>query len=186
MKVEPVVPAPSPVIPRLTLRVGAGQDKIVISKVVSAPEAKPSVMARPKTPPPPPSPAPAPVHVAPPPPPVVLPLPPAIISPAAIPPPSPAMPAVGGSKGPVRSVVTETVSNYVIRDEWGNKIWICPGCEKPDDGSAMIGCDDCDDWYHWLCVGITAAPPEDVQWFCSRCASKKKDKKHKKGKHRAH
>ncbi|CAI5786504.1 transcription initiation factor TFIID subunit 3 isoform X1 [Podarcis lilfordi] len=186
MKVEPVVPAPSPVIPRLTLRVGAGQDKIVISKVVSAPEAKPSVMARPKTPPPPPSPAPAPVHVTPPPPPVVLPMPPAIISPAAIPPPSPAMPAVGGSKGPVRSVVTETVSNYVIRDEWGNKIWICPGCEKPDDGSAMIGCDDCDDWYHWLCVGITAAPPEEMQWFCSRCASKKKDKKHKKGKHRAH
>ncbi|KAK2490668.1 hypothetical protein MC885_000325, partial [Smutsia gigantea] len=28
IKVEPVVPAPSPVIPRLTLRVGAGQDKI--------------------------------------------------------------------------------------------------------------------------------------------------------------
>lgn len=36
-----------------------------------------------------------------------------------------------------------------IRDEWGNKIWICPGCNKPDDGSPMIGCDDCDDWYHW-------------------------------------
>lgn len=36
-----------------------------------------------------------------------------------------------------------------IRDEWGNQIWICPGCNKPDDGSPMIGCDDCDDWYHW-------------------------------------
>lgn len=36
-----------------------------------------------------------------------------------------------------------------IRDEWGNKIWICPGCNKPDDGSPMIGCDECDDWYHW-------------------------------------
>ncbi|XP_061494284.1 transcription initiation factor TFIID subunit 3-like isoform X2 [Rhineura floridana] len=189
IKVEPVVPAPSPVIPRLTLRVGAGQDKIVISKVVSTPEAKPSaLLARPKTPPPPPAPAPAPIHVTPPPPPsVVPPLPPAAISPAVIPPPSPAMSAMGGSKAPVRSVVTETVSNYVIRDEWGNKIWICPGCEKPDDGSAMIGCDDCDDWYHWLCVGITAAPPEEIQWFCSRCASKKKDnKKHKKWKHKAH
>ncbi|XP_044284219.1 transcription initiation factor TFIID subunit 3 isoform X2 [Varanus komodoensis] len=187
IKVEPVVPAPSHVIPRLTLKVGAGQDKIVISKVVSTPEAKPSALqARPKTPPPPAIPAPAPIHVTPPPPPVVPPLPPATISPALIPPLSPAVSAVGGTKPPVRSVVTETVSNYVIRDEWGNKIWICPGCEKPDDGSPMIGCDDCDDWYHWPCVGITAAPPEEMQWFCSRCASKKKDKKHKKWKHKAH
>ncbi|XP_066490291.1 transcription initiation factor TFIID subunit 3 isoform X2 [Tiliqua scincoides] len=188
IKVEPVVPAPSPVIPRLTLRVGAGQDKIVISKVVSAPETKPStLLARPKTPPPLPSPAPpAPVHITPPAPPGVPALPPATISPSLIPPLSPAISATGGSKAPVRSVVTETVSNYVIRDEWGNKIWICPGCEKPDDGSPMIGCDDCDDWYHWPCVGITAAPPEEMQWFCSRCASKKKDKKHKKWKHKAH
>ncbi|NXY85719.1 TAF3 factor, partial [Alcedo cyanopectus] len=186
IKVEPVVPAPSPVIPRLTLRVGAGQDKIVISKVVPAPEAKPSTpVGRPKTPPPVPSPVPAPVHVTPPPAPAPPP-PQATISPALIPPPSPAVSAAGGSKAPVRSVVTETVSTYVIRDEWGNQIWICPGCNKPDDGSPMIGCDDCDDWYHWPCVGITTAPPEEIQWFCSKCANKKKDKKHKKRKHRAH
>ncbi|KAH0617152.1 hypothetical protein JD844_028876 [Phrynosoma platyrhinos] len=121
----------------------------VISKVVSTPEAKPStLLPRPKTPPPPPSPAPVPVLITAPPPPIVPSLPATAISPALIPPPSPAMLSVGGSKAPVRSVVTETVSNYVIRDEWGNKIWICPGCEKPDDGSPMIGCDDCDDWYH--------------------------------------
>uniref|UniRef100_A2ASX9 Transcription initiation factor TFIID subunit 3 n=1 Tax=Mus musculus TaxID=10090 RepID=A2ASX9_MOUSE len=76
---------------------------------------------------------------------------------------------------------------HQIRDEWGNQIWICPGCNKPDDGSPMIGCDDCDDWYHWPCVGIMAAPPEEMQWFCPKCANKiKKDKKHKKRKHRAH
>lgn len=183
---EPVVPAPSPVIPRLTLRVGAGQDKIVISKVVPAPEAKPATpVNRPKTPPPVPSPVPAPVHVTPPPAPAPPP-PQATVSPVLIPPPSPAVSAAGGSKAPVRSVVTETVSTYVIRDEWGNQIWICPGCNKPDDGSPMIGCDDCDDWYHWPCVGITTAPPEEIQWFCSKCANKKKDKKHKKRKHRAH
>ncbi|NWX40069.1 TAF3 factor, partial [Steatornis caripensis] len=186
IKVEPVVPAPSPVIPRLTLRVGAGQDKIVISKVVPTPEAKPSTpVSRPKTPPPVPSPVPAPVHVTPPP--ASAPPPPqATISPVLIPPPSPAVSAAAGSKAPVRSVVTETVSTYVIRDEWGNQIWICPGCNKPDDGSPMIGCDGCDDWYHWPCVGITTAPPEEMQWFCSKCANKKKDKKHKKRKHRAH
>ncbi|XP_004447211.2 transcription initiation factor TFIID subunit 3 isoform X1 [Dasypus novemcinctus] len=183
IKVEPVVPAPSPVIPRLTLRVGAGQDKIVISKVVPAPEAKPAPsLNRPKSPPPAPAPAPAPPHL-PPAPPAPPPAPPA---PAPALPPAPAPAPSGSAKAPVRSVVTETVSTYVIRDEWGNQIWICPGCNKPDDGSPMIGCDDCDDWYHWPCVGIMAAPPEEMQWFCPKCANKKKDKKHKKRKHRAH
>ncbi|XP_072811116.1 transcription initiation factor TFIID subunit 3 isoform X2 [Vicugna pacos] len=186
IKVEPVVPAPSPVIPRLTLRVGAGQDKIVISKVVPAPEAKPAPsLNRPKTPPPAPAPAPIPMHVTPAPVPLPL-LAQATAPPALMPAPSPAISGAASSKAPVRSVVTETVSTYVIRDEWGNQIWICPGCNKPDDGSPMIGCDDCDDWYHWPCVGITAAPPEEMQWFCPKCANKKKDKKHKKRKHRAH
>uniref|UniRef100_A0A8C7YK13 Transcription initiation factor TFIID subunit 3 n=1 Tax=Oryzias sinensis TaxID=183150 RepID=A0A8C7YK13_9TELE len=183
---------PSPVIPRLTLRVGAGQDKIVISKVVpssetrtptpKAPAAKSGPGNRPRTPPP------API------------LPPALpIMPAAAPPPlanpptassllcMPSMlPPSASVKTPVRSVVTETVSTYVIRDEWGNQIWICPGCNKPDDGSPMIGCDDCDDWYHWPCVGIVAEPPEDQPWFCVKCSCKKKDKKHKKKKHKPH
>uniref|UniRef100_A0A3Q2XVL0 Transcription initiation factor TFIID subunit 3 n=1 Tax=Hippocampus comes TaxID=109280 RepID=A0A3Q2XVL0_HIPCM len=101
--------------------------------------------------------------------------------------PSPVIPRltlrVGGQD---KIVVTETVSTYVIRDESGNQIWICPGCDKPDDGSPMIGCDDCDDWYHWVCVGIVAAPPADQQWFCVKCSSKKKDKKHKKKKHKPH
>ncbi|XP_036317247.1 transcription initiation factor TFIID subunit 3 isoform X1 [Pipistrellus kuhlii] len=186
IKVEPVVPAPSPVIPRLTLRVGAGQDKIVISKVVPAPEAKPAPsLNRPKTPPPVSVPATVPVHVTPAPVPLPL-LAQSTSSPALMPTPSPAISGAGSSKAPVRSVVTETVSTYVIRDEWGNQIWICPGCNKPDDGSPMIGCDGCDDWYHWPCVGIMAAPPEEMQWFCSKCANKKKDKKHKKRKHRAH
>ncbi|XP_004758014.1 transcription initiation factor TFIID subunit 3 [Mustela putorius furo] len=186
IKVEPVVPAPSPVIPRLTLRVGAGQDKIVISKVVPAPEAKPAPsLSRPKTPPPAAAPTPVPMHVAPAPVPSPL-LTQSAVAPALMPAPSPAVSGAGTSKAPVRSVVTETVSTYVIRDEWGNQIWICPGCNKPDDGSPMIGCDDCDDWYHWPCVGIMAAPPEEMQWFCPKCANKKKDKKHKKRKHRAH
>lgn len=82
--------------------------------MVSAPEAKPSTpAARPKTPPPVPSPVPAPVHVTPPPAPAPPP-PQATISPVLIPPPSPAVSAAGGSKAPVRSVVTETVSTYVV------------------------------------------------------------------------
>ncbi|KAK7891899.1 hypothetical protein WMY93_023862 [Mugilogobius chulae] len=48
VKVEAPVVLPSPVIPRLTLRVGAGQDKIVISKVV--PNSEPKPPPAPKTP----------------------------------------------------------------------------------------------------------------------------------------
>lgn len=86
----------------------------VISKVVPAPEAKPATPAsRPKTPPPVPSPVPAPVHVTPPPAPAPPP-PQPTVSPVVLPPPSPAVSAAGGSKAPVRSVVTETVSTYVV------------------------------------------------------------------------
>ncbi|MED6283149.1 transcription initiation factor TFIID subunit 3 [Characodon lateralis] len=190
VKMETPAVLPSPVIPRLTLRVGAGQDKIVISKVVSnsapkapgtkTPAAKSAPGNRPRTPPPPP--------ILPP---VVPTLPPASPLPPTPPPassllPPPMMPPAASIKTPVRSVVTETVSTYVVRDEWGNQIWICPGCNKPDDGSPMIGCDDCDDWYHWPCVGILTPPPEDQPWFCVKCSSKKKDKKHKKKKHKPH
>ncbi|XP_058502057.1 transcription initiation factor TFIID subunit 3 isoform X1 [Solea solea] len=192
-KVKDETPAvlPSPVIPRLTLRVGAGQDKIVISKVVpnsesktpapKTPAAKSGPGNRPRTPPPPPMLTPI-VPILPPPA-SPLPVAPAPVSLLSLGPMSSPATSV---KPPVRSVVTETVSAYVIRDEWGNKIWICPGCNKPDDGSPMIGCDDCDDWYHWPCVGIHAAPPEDQSWFCVKCSSKKKDKKHKKKKHKPH
>uniref|UniRef100_A0A2R5LDV4 Putative transcription initiation factor tfiid subunit 3 n=1 Tax=Ornithodoros turicata TaxID=34597 RepID=A0A2R5LDV4_9ACAR len=86
-----------------------------------------------------------------------------------------------------RMVVTETVGTIV--DERGNKIWICPACARPDDGSPMIGCDECDDWYHWVCVGIVVPPKEEESWFCNRCIArrqgalaKKKKKKHRKDK----
>ncbi|GAA6223992.1 transcription initiation factor TFIID subunit 3 [Lates japonicus] len=191
VKVETPAALPSPVIPRLTLRVGAGQDKIVISKVVpnsepktpapKTPAAKSGPGNRPRTPPPPP--ILSPVVPTLPPPASPLPLAPAPSSLLSL---APMLSPAASLKPPVRSVVTETVSTYVIRDEWGNQIWICPGCNKPDDGSPMIGCDDCDDWYHWPCVGILTAPPEDQQWFCVKCSSKKKDKKHKKRKHKLH
>lgn len=77
------------------------------------------------------------------------------------------------------AVITETVGSYY--DEFGNKIWICPACGRQDDGTPMIGCDECDDWYHWVCVGIRVPPSETESWFCQRCVAKKqgsfKDKK---------
>jgi transcription initiation factor TFIID subunit 3 len=41
------------------------------------------------------------------------------------------------------------IHSDILQDNDGNKVWICPACGGQDDGSPMIGCDDCDAWYHW-------------------------------------
>merc|ERR1712130_598814 len=79
--------------------------------------------------------------------------------------------SVDSGDEPTPGIITETVGSYT--DEAGNKVWICPACGKQDDGSPMIGCDQCDDWYHWLCVGINSEPSENQDWFCTRCMAKK-------------
>ncbi|XP_072933551.1 uncharacterized protein Taf3 [Epargyreus clarus] len=58
-------------------------------------------------------------------------------------------------------------------DDHGNKIWVCPACGQPDNGSPMIGCDGCDGWYHWVCVGITEEPGATEDWFCKSCLAKR-------------
>ncbi|XP_025200448.1 transcription initiation factor TFIID subunit 3 [Melanaphis sacchari] len=57
-------------------------------------------------------------------------------------------------------------------DDAGNQVWICPTCGKQDDGSPMIGCDGCDAWYHWVCVGIQC-PPDCAVWYCPTCLLKR-------------
>ncbi|CAH0561859.1 unnamed protein product [Brassicogethes aeneus] len=76
-------------------------------------------------------------------------------------------------------------------DAQGNQVWICPACNKQDDGSPMIGCDGCDAWYHWVCVRIQVPPDENENWYCKHClpknnedlgADKKKKRKKKEKK----
>ncbi|KAG8245132.1 transcription initiation factor TFIID subunit 3 [Homalodisca vitripennis] len=64
--------------------------------------------------------------------------------------------------------------SYFLPDKEGNQVWICPACNGQDDGSPMIGCDGCDAWYHWVCVGIQV-PPDSNDWFCRVCISKRQD-----------
>ncbi|XP_023246704.1 transcription initiation factor TFIID subunit 3 [Copidosoma floridanum] len=79
-----------------------------------------------------------------------------------------------------------TAKSAVTVDASGRTVWICPTCGKQDDGSPMIGCDDCDAWYHWVCVGIQVAPADNEDWYCRMCIVKKQeqyqDKKKKKRK----
>uniref|UniRef100_A0A1I7TZH7 PHD-type domain-containing protein n=2 Tax=Caenorhabditis tropicalis TaxID=1561998 RepID=A0A1I7TZH7_9PELO len=68
--------------------------------------------------------------------------------------------------------------------ESSEEIWICPVCSVAYTvGANMVGCDQCQDWFHWHCVGLTAEPT-DSSWFCNRCSKGNKSKKH--GKRPAH
>lgn len=44
-----------------------------------------------------------------------------------------------------------------------------------DDGTPMIGCDGCDAWYHWVCVGIQVPPDATEDWYCRVCIVKKQE-----------
>ena len=46
-------------------------------------------------------------------------------------------------------------------------IFLCPVCQRPDDGNKMIECDCCEKWYHKSCV--PKHNPDDA-WKCPSCA----------------
>ena len=46
-------------------------------------------------------------------------------------------------------------------------------CRRPTEG-LMIGCDECDEWYHAPCIGLSPAHIEKVnKYICVRCCVKK-------------
>ncbi|KAL3981833.1 Bromodomain associated family protein [Acanthocheilonema viteae] len=64
-------------------------------------------------------------------------------------------------------------------DDSLDTMWICPECSVAyvEGATDMVGCDACDNWFHWNCVGLLVAPPDDVPWYCQNCAKKKLKKK---------
>uniref|UniRef100_A0A182SUF0 PHD-type domain-containing protein n=1 Tax=Anopheles maculatus TaxID=74869 RepID=A0A182SUF0_9DIPT len=72
-------------------------------------------------------------------------------------------------------VDTYTTTPAHMTDVDGNTVWICPACGRVDDGTPMIGCDGCDAWYHWVCVGIQVPPDDNEDWYCRVCIAKKQD-----------
>merc|ERR1711911_416068 len=73
-------------------------------------------------------------------------------------------------------LVVEGDTQKVI--DYGDEVWICPMCKRQDDGSPMIGCDSCDDWYHNACLKILTVPTGE--WYCPKCEKKRNDQKKKK------
>lgn len=48
----------------------------------------------------------------------------------------------------------------------------CAVCSGPDhDDVAMVGCDNCSQWFHFKCVGVSADVKE-VSWSCINCKEK--------------
>lgn len=57
--------------------------------------------------------------------------------------------------------------------------WKCSSCTRVDQSIPMIGCDSCDSWFHWSCVGIVVEPRKEDVWICSDCRRVKPVKKQK-------
>ncbi|XP_031336162.1 transcription initiation factor TFIID subunit 3 isoform X3 [Photinus pyralis] len=88
--------------------------------------------------------------------------------------PGPGRPRIHPIK-PKPTKLNKQQQHPMVKDAVGNTVWYCPACGKQDDGSPMIGCDDCDAWYHWVCVGIQIPPDENENWYCRICLSKKEE-----------
>lgn len=64
----------------------------------------------------------------------------------------------------------ELLGKYFTQRAGTAKVCLWCVCEKVDDNSPMIRCDneDCDiAWYHFACVHITEIP--EGQWYCPKC-----------------
>lgn len=48
----------------------------------------------------------------------------------------------------------------------------CAICSGPDhDDVGMVGCDNCSQWFHFKCVGVTEEV-KDISWSCRNCEEK--------------
>ncbi|XP_055622254.1 uncharacterized protein LOC129765843 [Toxorhynchites rutilus septentrionalis] len=46
----------------------------------------------------------------------------------------------------------------------------CAACERPDHAEKdMVFCDQCQNWYHFGCAGVTNAVKDDSSWICGKC-----------------
>ncbi|KAJ1547345.1 CXXC-type zinc finger protein 1, partial [Cladochytrium tenue] len=74
-----------------------------------------------------------------------------------------------GTEAAARKAVRQLKDPY---NEAGERVYCV--CRRPDDGSFMINCDSCKDWYHGRCIGITKKVGESLRsWECALCMQAK-------------
>lgn len=49
----------------------------------------------------------------------------------------------------------------------------CPQCRRPDHVEVMVACEGCNNWFHFSCGKLHAAPLEEDEWICPDCVAKK-------------
>lgn len=52
-------------------------------------------------------------------------------------------------------------------------------CNGTDDGTFMLACDSCDEWYHGRCVNIKQDEAENIDYICDKCKNKGKKQQQK-------
>ncbi|KAK4057081.1 hypothetical protein OIO90_001981 [Microbotryomycetes sp. JL221] len=58
----------------------------------------------------------------------------------------------------------------------------CGRIQIGDESEGMVQCDDCQDWLHLDCVGISSIKRVPSPWFCERCASDEGNRSMKRSK----
>ena len=42
-------------------------------------------------------------------------------------------------------------------------------CKLPESYDNLLGCDSCDQWYHYKCNSIDSSTVLPINWFCKSC-----------------
>uniref|UniRef100_A0A3B5QJB3 CXXC-type zinc finger protein 1 n=1 Tax=Xiphophorus maculatus TaxID=8083 RepID=A0A3B5QJB3_XIPMA len=65
---------------------------------------------------------------------------------------------------------TEQASKFKEQEETGENAPLYCICRKPDINCFMIGCDNCNEWFHGHCINITEKMAKAIQeWYCMSC-----------------
>merc|ERR1712117_629877 len=46
----------------------------------------------------------------------------------------------------------------------------CHACDRQLNNPFFIACNNCDDWFHFMCV-VNSVDPSSRDWYCSSCIS---------------
>jgi DNA-directed RNA polymerase subunit RPC12/RpoP len=70
-------------------------------------------------------------------------------------------------EGPVKAAKTRRKSRQAVQEQY--KCGVCQAIfeEETAESETWIGCEECDSWFHWTCVGITVEP--DI-YTCTTCS----------------
>ena len=60
---------------------------------------------------------------------------------------------------------TRRITNHIV---YTVMIYLCPICQKCDNGTRMVQCEVCNRWYHDSCI---PKYDEEKDWYCSTCST---------------